>query len=82
MEEQLKTDSEIVALSALMTTSMLAMPRVIQMIRERNPKVKIMIGGAPVSTEVADKYGADGYADNAANAVQEAIKMVASLRGM
>jgi corrinoid protein of di/trimethylamine methyltransferase len=80
VEEQLKTDSEIVALSALMTTSMLAMPKVIGMIRDRNPNVKIMIGGAPVSTEVADKYGADGYADNAANAVQEAIHMISSLR--
>ena len=82
VEEQLKTDSEIVALSALMTTSMLAMPRVIEMIRAKNPKVKIMLGGAPVSGEVASKYGADGYADNAANAVQEAIRMVASLRDM
>jgi len=82
VEEQLKTDSEIVALSALMTTSMLAMPKVIEMIRSRNPNVKIMVGGAPVSNEVADKYGADGYADNASNAVQEAINMVASLRDM
>lgn len=82
VEEQMKTDSEIVALSALMTTSMLAMPKVIEMIRSRNPNVKIMVGGAPVSSEVAGKYGADGYADNAANAVQEAINMVASLRNM
>jgi len=82
VEEQMKTDSEIVALSALMTTSMLAMPKVIEMIRARNPKVKIMVGGAPVSGEVAAKYGADGYANNAANAVQEAIRMVSSLRGM
>ena len=80
VEEQLKTDSEIVALSALMTTSMLAMPKVIEMIRQRNPKVKTMVGGAPVSSEVANKYGADGYADNAANAVQEAIQMISRLR--
>lgn len=82
VEEQLKTDSEIVALSALMTTSMLAMPKVIEMIRKRNPNVKIMLGGAPVSSDVAEKYGADGYADNAPNAVQEAIRMVSSLREM
>lgn len=82
VEEQLKTDSDIVALSALMTTSMLAMPKVIDMIRQRNPNVKIMVGGAPVSGEVADKYGADGYADNAANAVQEAIQMISSLRNL
>ena len=82
VEEQLKTDSEIVALSALMTTSMLAMPKVIEMIRQRNPNVKVMVGGAPVSSEVADKYGADGYADNASNAVQEAIQMISSLRDL
>lgn len=80
VEEQLKTESEIVAMSALMTTSMLAMPKVIEMIKQRNPNVKVMVGGAPVSGEVANKYGADGYADNAANAVQEAIRMISSLR--
>ena len=80
VEEQLKTESEIVALSALMTTSMLAMPKVIEMIKARNPDVMIMMGGAPISQEVADNYGADGYASNAANAVQEAIQMISRLR--
>jgi methanogenic corrinoid protein MtbC1 len=42
----------------------------------------IMVGGAPISQEVADNYGADGYAKNAANAVQEAIQMVSRLREM
>jgi corrinoid protein of di/trimethylamine methyltransferase len=82
VEEQLKTDSEIVALSALMTTSMLAMPKVIEMIKARNPNALIMVGGAPISQEVADNYGADGYAKNAANAVQEAIQMISRLREM
>jgi corrinoid protein of di/trimethylamine methyltransferase len=82
VEEQLKTDSEIVALSALMTTSMLAMPKVIEMIKARNPDAMIMVGGAPISQEVADNYGADGYAPNAANAVQEAIQMISRLREM
>ena len=82
VEEQLKTDSEIVALSALMTTSMLAMPKVIEMIKARNPDALIMVGGAPISQEVADNYGADGYAKNAANAVQEAIQMISRLREM
>jgi corrinoid protein of di/trimethylamine methyltransferase len=82
VEEQMKTDSEIVALSALMTTSMLAMPKVIEMIKARNPDALIMVGGAPISREVADNYGADGYAKNAANAVQEAIQMISRLREM
>ncbi|NQU07461.1 MAG: cobalamin-binding protein, partial [Candidatus Abyssubacteria bacterium] len=50
------------------------------MIREKNPDVKIMIGGAPVTGEVVEKFGADGTADSASSALKEALKMVASLR--
>jgi corrinoid protein of di/trimethylamine methyltransferase len=80
VEEQLKTDSEIVALSAMMTTTMTGMKKVIEKIREKNPKVKIMIGGAPVTQETANAYGADATAKDATNALSEAIKMVSSLR--
>lgn len=79
-EEQLRTDSEIVALSAMMTTTMMGMKRVIQMIKEKNPDVAIMLGGAPVTKDVASLFGADGYAESAGNAVQEAIKMISRLR--
>jgi corrinoid protein of di/trimethylamine methyltransferase len=79
-EEQMRTDSEIVALSAMMTTTMMGMKKVVQMIKEKNPDVKIMLGGAPVTSNVAELFGADGYADSAGNAVQEAIKMIAQLR--
>ncbi len=82
VEEQLKTDADVVAISALMTTSMVAIPKVIEMIRERNPNVAIMVGGAPLTREVAEQYGADGYAASATNAVGEAIKMISQLRGM
>ncbi len=80
VEEQLKTNAELVCLSAMMTTSMLGMERVIRMIREKNPNVKIMIGGAPVTDEIVHKFGADGTADSASNALKEALKMVAMLR--
>lgn len=79
-EEQLRTDSEIVALSAMMTTTMMGMKRVIEMIKEKNPDVAIMLGGAPVTKDVANLFGADGYAEGAGNAVQEAIKMIGQLR--
>ena len=79
-EEQERTNSDIVALSALMTTSMLAMPKVIEMIKARNPKVAVIVGGAPVTRDTAKLYGADGYADNASNAVGEAIEMISRLR--
>jgi methanogenic corrinoid protein MtbC1 len=42
--------------------------------------VQIMLGGAPVTGDIADLFGADGYAESAGNAVQEAVKMVGSLR--
>ena len=80
VEEQLKTESEVVALSAMMTTTMLGMQKVIKMIKEKNPNVQILLGGAPVTQDVAGNYGADGYADNASNAVTEAINMVSKLR--
>ncbi|ADC65891.1 Methionine synthase B12-binding module cap domain protein [Ferroglobus placidus DSM 10642] len=80
VEESLKSDADIVALSAMMTTTMLGIPKVIQMIREKNPKAKILVGGAPISKETAEKWGADGWAPDATNAVQEAINMIKGLK--
>jgi methanogenic corrinoid protein MtbC1 len=82
VEEQLRTDSEVVAMSAMMTTTMLGMKKVIQMIKEKNPNVGIMLGGAPVTQDVANLFGADGYAESAGNAVSEGIKMISRLREM
>lgn len=82
VEEQLKTDSEVVAMSAMMTTTMLGMKKVIEMIKEKNPNVGIMLGGAPVTQDVANLFGADGYAESAGNAVSEGIKMIGRLREM
>ena len=80
VKEQLRTDSEVVAMSAMMTTTMLGMKKVIQMIKEKNPNVMIMLGGAPVTKDVAKLFGADGYAESAGNAVQEGIRMIGRLR--
>ena len=82
VEEQLRTDSEVVAMSAMMTTTMLGMRKVIAMIKEKNPNVAIMLGGAPVTQDVANLFGADGYAESAGNAVVECIKMIGRLREM
>jgi corrinoid protein of di/trimethylamine methyltransferase len=82
VEEQLRTDSEVVAMSAMMTTTMLGMKKVIAMIKEKNPNVGIMLGGAPVTQDVANLFGADGYAESAGNAVTEGIKMISRLREM
>jgi len=79
-EEQRRTNSDVVAMSALMTTSMLAIPEVIRMIKEHDTNVAIMVGGAPLTRDIAESYGADGYADNAGEAVQEANRMLNQLR--
>jgi corrinoid protein of di/trimethylamine methyltransferase len=82
VEEQLKTDSDMVCLSAMMTTTMVGMKDVIAQIKEKNPRCRIMVGGAPVTEDLAEKFGADGYAKDANNALKEALNMVKSLKEM
>lgn len=82
VEEQIKTDSELVCLSAMMTTTMVGMKKVIDDLKAKNPDIKIMIGGAPVSKDIAEKWGADGYSTDANNALKDAINMVSSLKKM
>jgi len=80
VDELVKTKSDIVGISAMMTTSMLAMPVVIKKLRDANPNVRILLGGAPISADIVEKYGADGYAKSAGTAVDEAIKLIDMLR--
>ncbi|MDZ4742444.1 MAG: corrinoid protein [Verrucomicrobiota bacterium] len=69
----------IVALSALLTTTMPAMKTTIDAFKASGDraKVKIMIGGAPVTQQYSDEIGADGYSDNASSAVSLARKLAA-----
>jgi corrinoid protein of di/trimethylamine methyltransferase len=80
LEEQIRTDADVVGLSALMTTSMLAMPEIVEKIKAKNPNVRIMLGGAPINPEIAEKYGADGYAKSAGTAVDEAMNLLKMLQ--
>lgn len=80
VEEQIRTDSDVVGLSALMTTSMINMPDIIKKLKEKNPKVRIMLGGAPITQKTVDKYGADGFAESAGTAVDEAIRLIKMLK--
>ena len=80
VEEQIRTDSDVVGISAMMTTSMLAMPVVIKKLREKNPNVRILLGGAPINPDIAEKYDADGYAKSASTAVDEAMRLIEMLR--
>jgi methanogenic corrinoid protein MtbC1 len=79
VEEQKRRKADVIGMSALMTTSMLAMPKAVKMIREQDSGVAIMLGGAPLSLDTAMSYGADGYARNAGEVVREANTMLVRL---
>ena len=70
--------ADIVAMSALLTMTMVAMPAVIEALKKvgLRDKVKIMIGGAPISREFADQIGAEGFAEDCVSAVDEAIRLM------
>jgi corrinoid protein of di/trimethylamine methyltransferase len=76
VEQTKEVRPDIVALSALMTTSMMVMPTVIDSIRSLNAYVKVMVGGAPLSQDVARKFGADGYAPDIVAGVNEAERLM------
>lgn len=71
--------ANIVAMSALITTTMAYMEDVIEAFQEAGirDKVKVLVGGAPVTPEFADKIKADGYAKDAASAVDVAAALYA-----
>jgi corrinoid protein of di/trimethylamine methyltransferase len=68
----------LVGASALLTTTMPEQQRIIQALEEAGlrDKVKVMVGGAPISQSWADKIGADGYAENAMSAVALAFRLI------
>jgi len=73
-------DADIVAMSALLTTTMGGMKKVIEELRERGSKAKIVIGGAPVTEDVAEQYDADGYAPDASDALKLVGKLIEELK--
>lgn len=81
LEEQKRTGADVVAISCLMTTSMLAIPEVIKLIKEYDHGITVMIGGAPLSYERAVAYGADGFAANCGTAVKETIIALNRVKG-
>jgi corrinoid protein of di/trimethylamine methyltransferase len=71
--------ANIIALSALLTTTMPAMKTTIDALKQAGLRehVKVLIGGAPITQKYADEIGADGYSENAVGAVALAKKAVA-----
>ena len=75
IDTALESNADIIGLSALMTTTMMEMKKVVGMVRERNMDVKVIVGGAVITQGFADEIGADGYSKDA----QEAVEVVGRL---
>jgi 5-methyltetrahydrofolate--homocysteine methyltransferase len=67
---------KLLGLSALLTTTMPAMRDTVKAIRDAGLPVKVLVGGAPITREYAQEIGADGYAPDAASAVDSAMALM------
>lgn len=76
--EAVKNGAKVVGMSALLTTTMEGMKDVIDAIEDINmrAKVKVIIGGAPVTADYAEEIGADGYASDASSAVTKVRELL------
>jgi 5-methyltetrahydrofolate--homocysteine methyltransferase len=70
-------NADVIALSALLTTTMPAMQTTVKAVKEAGMTVKTIIGGAPVTQAFADQIGADGYSADAPGAVKLVKELVA-----
>jgi len=71
--------ADIIGLSALLTTTMPAMKETVQAVRDAGlSKTKVIIGGAPITREFAQQIGADGFAPDAASAVDAVMQLVSA----
>lgn len=78
VEKAVEINADIICLSTLMTTTMCGMEEVIKILESENlrDKIKVMIGGGPVSNSYAEKIGADVYTTDASRAAKMAKKLV------
>jgi 5-methyltetrahydrofolate--homocysteine methyltransferase len=77
VEEAKAKNVQLVGMSALLTTTMPGMEKTIKALQEAGVNAKVMVGGAPVTQSFAEKIGAQGYAPDAASAVDTAKSLVA-----
>jgi len=77
IEQARVADAQLIGMSALLTTTMPGMEKAIKALKDAGISAKVMIGGAPVTQGYADKIGANGYAADAATAVDVAKSLVA-----
>jgi len=77
VEQAGSTGIQLIGMSALLTTTMPGMEKTVKALKDAGVSVKVMIGGAPVTQGYADRIGADGYAPDAASAVDMAKTLIA-----
>ncbi|MCQ5374252.1 MAG: corrinoid protein [Candidatus Methanomethylicia archaeon] len=82
VEAVLREKADICGMSALMTTSMIFMPEIIRELKKKAPETITMVGGGPLSQELAKAYGADGYAKDAAVAIRVAKELLSRRGGI
>ncbi len=78
VETAAANNAAIIGLSALLTTTMVQMKNVVDAVKASGLPTKVMVGGAPVTADFAARIGADGYASDAASAVDEAARILAA----
>ena len=76
IDTAIKENAQIIALSALMTTTMKEMDNVVKLAKEKQVKAKIIIGGAVITQDYCDEIHADGYSKDAAGAVKCAERLL------
>ena len=78
IETARKEEADFICLSALLTTTMDEQRVLIEMLKEKGlrDRIKVLVGGAPVSREWAERIGADGYGDTAVDAVASAKRLI------
>jgi 5-methyltetrahydrofolate--homocysteine methyltransferase len=83
VETAKKHDASVIGLSALLTTTMPVMRKVVDLVKEQaGGKIKVIVGGAPLSEAFAGEIGADAYGYDAANAVDQVTRLIGRRSGM
>lgn len=70
VDAAIENDAKVIGLSALMTTTMMKMVDVVELVKEKNLDIKVVIGGAVITESFAEEIHADGYSEDAAECVQ------------
>jgi len=80
IEEKSRTNAEIVAASAMITSTVPGLKKLTELVKREAPGTAVMIGGAPVTDSLADEYGADGFAPDCISAVKVAETLIGRVR--